>query len=80
MVNWRNFGKLMDTPLHIGKRPVNLEGLIAINLRKDCVAQVFWTLTLSFQDGRVEVFDSVSHAPEDELRKAFDRLAEACKG
>jgi hypothetical protein len=70
----------MDAPLQIGKRPVNLEGLVAINLRKDCAAQVFWTLTLSFQDGRVEVFDSVNHAPEEELRKAFDFLADACKG
>jgi hypothetical protein len=70
----------MDAPMHIGKRPVNLEGLVAINLRKDCGAQVFWTLTLSFQDGRVEVFDSVSHAPEEELRQAFDHLSDACKG
>ena len=70
----------MDAPLHIGKRPVNLDGLVAINLRKDCAAQVFWTLTLSFQDGRVEVFDSVNHAPEQELRKAFDSLSDACKG
>jgi hypothetical protein len=69
----------MSAPLHIGKRPVNLEGLVSINLRKDCAAKIFWTLTLSFQDGRVEVFDSVSHAPEEELRKAFDLLAEACK-
>ena len=70
----------MIAPLQIGKRPVNLEGLVSINLRKDCAPKVFWTLTLSFQDGRVEVFDSVSHAPEEELRKAFDSLADACKG
>jgi len=69
----------MDAPLTIGKRPVNLDGLIAINLRKDCDSKVFWTLTLSFRDGRVEVFDSVSHAPEEELRQTFNTLAEACK-
>jgi hypothetical protein len=34
---------------------------------------------LSLQDGRVEVFDSVNHAPEEELRQAFDFLADACK-
>ena len=68
----------MDAPLTIGKRPVNLDGLVAINLRKDCNSQVFWTLTLSFRDGRVEVFDSVSNAPEEELRQAFDFLAGAC--
>jgi hypothetical protein len=33
----------------------------------------------SFPDGRVEVFDSVNHAPEEELRQAFDFLADACK-
>jgi hypothetical protein len=76
---WRNFRKLMDAPMNIGKRAVNLDGLIAINLRKDCDSKVFWTLTLSFRDGRVEIFDSVSHASEEELRQAFDSLAEVCK-
>ena len=69
----------MSAPLTIGKRPINLDGLVAIDLRKDCATKVWWTLTLSFQDGRVEVFDSVSHATEEELRKAFDYLANACK-
>jgi len=69
----------MATPLSIGKRAVNLEGLTSINLRKDCADKVFWTLTLSFHDGRVEVFDSVNHAPEAELRRAFDSLADAGK-
>lgn len=69
----------MDAPLNIGNRAINLDGLIAINLRKDCDSKVFWTLTLSFRDGRVEVFDSVSNASEEELRNAFDFLSEACK-
>ena len=69
----------METPLNIGQRTVNLDGLIAINLRKDCDSKVFWTLTLSFRDGRVEVFDSVSNASEEELRQAFNFLAEAGK-
>jgi hypothetical protein len=69
----------MDTPLSIGKRAVNLEGLTSINLRKDCAGQIFWTLTLSFHDGRVEVFDSVNHAAEEELRQAFDFLTDASK-
>ena len=68
----------MVAPLQIGKRPVNVDGLVSINLRKDCAPKVFWTLTLSFHDGRVEVFDSVSHATEEELRKAFDLLADDC--
>lgn len=70
----------MNAPLMIGKRPINLDGLVSITLRKDCAAKVWWTLSLSFQDGRVEVFDSVSHASEKELRQAFDFLADACQG
>ena len=70
----------MNAPLTIGKRPIKLDGLVSVDLRKDCATKVWWTLTLSFQDNRVEVFDSVSHATEEELRKAFDFLADACKG
>jgi hypothetical protein len=52
---------------------------MAINLRKDRDSKVFWPLTLSFWDGRVEIFDSVSHASEGELHQAFDSLAKVCK-
>jgi len=69
---------LHEQPAYYWKRAINLVGLVSINLRKDCATQVFWTLTLSFQDGRVEVFDSVSHASEEELRKAFNFVADTC--
>jgi len=70
---------IMDTPLSIGNRALNLEGLVGINLRKDFAGLVFWTLKLSFQDGQVQIFDSVNDAPEEELREAFNALINATK-
>ncbi len=75
----RQFRMIMDTPLSIGNRTLDLEGLVGINLRKDFAGLVFWTLKLSYQNGQVQIFDSVNDAPENELREAFNILASSTR-
>ena len=75
----RHFGMITNAPLSIGNRDLNLEGLVGINLRKDFAGLVYWTLKLSYQNGQVQIFDSVNDAPETELREAFNVLVDATK-